>query len=343
MIKVLIVDDDKLARRGLVSLMDWEAYGMMVVGDVQNGKTALEFVREHPVDLVFVDIDMPEMNGIEFMEECRKIKPEVQFVVLSFFENFSYVQATLRLGGLDYISKTSMELDNGDAILQRIVEKYEQRSRKAVPPGEMEKELAEIWEECRTQHWFFSDSAFERLKDLLGKVEPKASNVRRLEMMIARYIGELEGMLELPEIMVPLFSNTEEIVRWLSSYRAKVYEGMTDRSLGSDAERILKAVIYMKEHLEEDLSTSTVAEHIGCSRSYFCIIFKKLSGLSFGDYLQQIRIERAKELLLNTSDSVTEIAFSSGYNDIYYFNRVFRKAMNCSPMEFRKRRGQPES
>lgn len=243
------------------------------------------------------------------------------------------------LRGLDYISKTSMELDNGDAILQRILEKYEQRNHKAVPPVEMEEELAAIWEECRTQHWFFSDGAFERLKELIARVEPKAPNVRRLEMMIARYIGELEGMLELPEIMVPLFSDTEEIVRWLSSYRAKVYESMTDRTLGSDAERILKAVIYMKEHLEEDLSTSGVAEYIGCSRSYFCIIFKKLSGLSFGDYLQQVRIERAKELLLNTSASVTEIAFSSGYNDIYYFNRVFRKAVDCSPMEFRKNGG----
>ena len=108
MIKVLIVDNDKLARRGLVSLMNWEAYGMTVAGDVQNGRTALQFVREYPVDLVFVDIDMPEMNGIEFMEECRKMKSDIQFVVLSFFENFSYVQATLRLGGLDYISKTSM-------------------------------------------------------------------------------------------------------------------------------------------------------------------------------------------------------------------------------------------
>ena len=100
----------------------------------------------------------------------------------------------------------------------------------------------------------------------------------------------------------------------------------------------MKAILYMKEHLEENLSTSAVAEQIGCSRSYFCILFKRLSGLSFGDYLQQVRIERAKELLQNTSDSVTEIAFSSGYNDIYYFNRVFRKAVNCSPMEFRKNR-----
>lgn len=334
MIKVLIVDDDKLARRGLVSLMDWEAYGMAVVGDVQNGKTALQFVREHPVDLVFVDIDMPEMNGIEFMEECKKIKPEVQFVVLSFFEDFSYVQATLRLGGLDYISKTSMELDNGDAILQRILEKYDQQEPKAVPPKEMGEELAAIWEECRTQHWFFSDGAFERLKELILRVEPKAPNVRRLEMMIARYIGELEGMLELQEIMVPLFSDTEEIVRWLSSYRERVYESMTDRSLGSDAERILKAVIYMKEHLEEDLSTSTVAEHIGCSRSYFCIIFKKLSGLSFGDYLQQVRIERAKELLLAEHLSVSEVAEVVGYKDPLYFSKAFKKATGMSPKQF---------
>lgn len=338
MIRVLIVDDDKLARRGLVSLMNWETYGMTVAGDVQNGKMALQFVREHPVDLVFVDIDMPEMSGIEFMEECRKVKPDIQFVVLSFFEDFSYVQATLRLGGLDYISKTSMELDNGDAILQRIVEKYEQRIHRADPPREMGKELAEIWKECRTQHWFFCDSAFERLKGLLGKVAPQASNVRRLEMVIARYIGELEGMLELPESMVPLFSDTEELAGWLASYREKTYEKVSGRYLGNDAERILKAIFYMKEHLEENLSTSAVAEHIGCSRSYFCIIFKRLSGLSFGDYLQQIRIERAKELLRTTSASVTEIAFSSGYNDIYYFNRVFRKAVNCSPVEYRKER-----
>ena len=153
-----------------------------------------------------------------------------------------------------------------------------------------EKELAAIWEECRKQHWFFSDFAFERLKELLAQVEPKDSNVRRLEMMIARYIGELEGMLELPEGIVPLFSGTDEMIRFLSSYREKVYEIVTKQTLGSDAERILRAIIYMKEHLEENLSTSTVAEYIGCSRSYFCIIFKKLSGLSFGDYLQQVRI-----------------------------------------------------
>lgn len=338
MIRVLIVDDDKLARRGLASLMHWEIYGMAVVGEAQNGKNALQFIQEHPVDLVFVDIDMPEMNGIEFMEECRKIKPDVQFVVLSFFENFSYVQTTLRLGGLDYISKTSMELDNGDTILQRIVEKFEQCICKTVPPEEMEKELVEIWKECRTQYWFFNDAAFERLKELMQEAEPKVSNVRRMEMMIVRYISELERMLELPESTVPLFSDVEEMAGWLTLYREKIHKTVSLRSFGNDAEMVLKAIFYMKEHLAENLSTSIAAEQVGCSRSYFCTIFKKFSGLSFGDFLQQIRIEHAKELLRTTSDSVTEVAFSSGYNNIYYFNRIFQKAENCSPTEFRKNR-----
>lgn len=336
MIRVLIVDDDKLARKGLTSLMNWEAFGMVVVGDVQNGKAALAFIRENPVDLVFVDIDMPEMNGITFMEECRKCKPEIQFVVLSFFEDFSYVQATLRLGGLDYISKTSIELDHCDEVLSRIVEKYESRSRKTGVSETEEEDLGEFWEACRSKYWVFSDSAFEALKKQILSVSQKSQVVRRLEMMLARCIGELEEMLGLTEAMVPLFSGTSEMIVWITDYRAHLYAEMEDHIMGSDAERILKAVIYMKEHLSEDISTSTVAEYIGCSRSYFCIIFKKLSGLSFGDFLQQVRIERAKRLLLDTQDSVTEIAFSTGYNDIYYFNRVFRKMVCKSPTEFRK-------
>ena len=338
MIRVLIVDDDKLARKGLVSLMNWESFGMAVVGDVQNGKLALQFVQENPVDLVFVDIDMPEMNGITFMEECKKVKPEIQFVVLSFFEDFSYAQATLRLGGLDYISKTSMELDHCDAVLQRIVEKYKANSKKEVL-SETEEDFGKFWEACKAKYWIFSDSAFEELKEQVQarSIPQNSPAVRRLEMMVACCVGELEKMLGLPEVMVPLFSETEEIIKWLTDYRGKLYSDIEKCPMGSDAQRILKSVIYMKGHLAEELSTSMMAEYIGCSRSYFCIIFKKLCWVSFGDFLQQVRIDYAKRLLAHTEDSVTEIAFLSGYNDIYYFNRVFRKIVCQSPMEFRKK------
>ena len=103
--KVLVVDDDKLARKGLISIMDWKKYGFEVVGDVQNGRKALEFLKDNEVDIVFTDIDMPEIDGIELMKMCKKEYPEVKFVVFSMYEDFRYAQSALRLGALDYISK----------------------------------------------------------------------------------------------------------------------------------------------------------------------------------------------------------------------------------------------
>ena len=104
---VLIVDDDKLARKGLIAIMDWEKYGFKVAGDVQNGRKALEFLRTHPVDIVFTDIDMPEIDGLELMQMCKEEFPDIKFVIFSVYENFSYAQTAIRMGALDYISKIS--------------------------------------------------------------------------------------------------------------------------------------------------------------------------------------------------------------------------------------------
>ncbi|NMA65678.1 MAG: response regulator [Clostridiaceae bacterium] len=105
MIKVLVVDDDKLARKGIISLIHEGNYNMQVVGDVQNGRVALEFLEKEMVDLIFVDIDMPEMTGLELMHICKERFPKIKFVVLTFYEEFNYIQQALRLGALDYISK----------------------------------------------------------------------------------------------------------------------------------------------------------------------------------------------------------------------------------------------
>jgi two-component system response regulator YesN len=64
MYRVLIVDDDRLARQGIISMMPWEKYGMTVVGEAQNGEKALEALSQTSVDLLFVDLDMPVMENV---------------------------------------------------------------------------------------------------------------------------------------------------------------------------------------------------------------------------------------------------------------------------------------
>ena len=82
MYQVLVIDDDKLARKGLISLIPWEKYGMEVAGDVANGALALQFIETHPVDLAVVDLTMPVLSGLEFICECRA--REIPWTILCF-------------------------------------------------------------------------------------------------------------------------------------------------------------------------------------------------------------------------------------------------------------------
>lgn len=124
MIKILIVEDDKLARKGLVSIMPWDKYDMHIVGEASNGKSALSFLDENEVDLVITDISMPVMSGFEFICEAKLRYPKLMFVILTLHESFDYAQQAIRLDVLDYISKIQLEEENYDSILGNIYTRY---------------------------------------------------------------------------------------------------------------------------------------------------------------------------------------------------------------------------
>ncbi|QJC50400.1 response regulator [Paenibacillus albicereus] len=123
MIRVLIVDDDKLARKGLISILPWSSQGMTVVGEAANGAKALEFMERQEVDLLFVDLSMPVLSGLELLRIVQRRFPSVRSVVLSFHEEFENVQAAYRMGVLDYLSKVRLESEDDEQILRRIRER----------------------------------------------------------------------------------------------------------------------------------------------------------------------------------------------------------------------------
>ena len=86
---------------------------------------------------------------------------------------------------------------------------------------------------------------------------------------------------------------------------------------------------------QSDLSLNRIAVHIGVSPSYFSSIFKQETGQSFVEYLTQVRMERACELLKCTSYRTSEIGEQVGYNDSHYFSAAFKKAMGQSPKEYK--------
>lgn len=109
MYKVLIVDDDLLARVGMMSLIDWQKCGFEVVGAADSGEQALEMMQRHQPDVVFTDVVMHGgMDGVELTRRIKERWPQVLVVALSCYTDVDYVKNIIRMGAEDYLQKLSM-------------------------------------------------------------------------------------------------------------------------------------------------------------------------------------------------------------------------------------------
>lgn len=117
---VLIVDDEKLVRKGIIYTLPWEKHGFQIVGEAANGQQALEFIEKGNVDIAFIDLSMPVMTGMELMEIIAKRHPEISMVVLTCHQDFTYIQEALRYGAIDYIVKTQLDEVSMEQALSRI-------------------------------------------------------------------------------------------------------------------------------------------------------------------------------------------------------------------------------
>lgn len=105
MYKVFLVDDEPFITEGLFDAVDWSRFDIEIVGSAENGQQALEKMQDIPVDILITDISMPVMTGLTLIAEARKIKPEMRAIVLSGFDDFSYLKEAMRLGIENYLLK----------------------------------------------------------------------------------------------------------------------------------------------------------------------------------------------------------------------------------------------
>jgi two-component system, response regulator YesN len=104
-LKVMIADDEFIIREGIRASVDWEALGMVVVAEAEDGEEALELALQQPVHILLVDMNMPFMDGITLIKRIREAQPECRFVIITGHDEFSYAQEAIRLGVKDYILK----------------------------------------------------------------------------------------------------------------------------------------------------------------------------------------------------------------------------------------------
>ena len=537
-IKVFLVEDEMVIRRGIKNSIDWEKEGYIFCGEASDGELAYPMIIKEKPDILITDIRMPFMDGLELCKLVKKELPNIKILILSGYDEFDYAKEAIRLGVTEYLLKPIssgklLEALNGvsESIRREkedkdLVRKYMEEMRENTEPekqkffeqmiagnlsmadaletgkkyemnlsagmynlllfrftlgkenrksgellGEAEYAIEKLTERLEyvfefqrgVEGWAFllmadnEEQMSERVKELskdleeimknystiayFGGIGQPVARLRELEesfreaerALAARFTMELNRIISVEDIrmaqnvdtlddieitsfgeiektrtMLEKFLNNgaedeidefvdvyinelpeenlksvlmrqyiimdayivmmsfcekiegiegemqaqseelknsmktiqtlEEIKNYIRMLLKKII-GVRDTISGrrySDIVEIAKDQI-RKTYMSDEISLNTIAAEVGMSPSYFSSIFSKEMGKTFVEYLTEIRMDRAKELLMCSSMKTSEIGYEVGYKDPHYFSYIFKKTQNCTPKEFRAR------
>ena len=175
MYRILLVDDEILVREAIKENVDWASMDCELVGDCENGKQAVEFVKTHPVDIVLTDILMPYMDGMEFSHFLHDNYPDIVIVIFSGFGEFEYAKRAIQYNVSEYLLKpvTSMDIRN---VIEKMKLKVDQTRKEK---KKMEN-LTRTSENYRENAQMIRSSTIEALVNCTTDVQ---KSIHRLEDM----------------------------------------------------------------------------------------------------------------------------------------------------------------
>ena len=134
MTSILIVDDEPLIRRGLESMIPWESLQCQLADQASNGQEGLKKIRQHHPDIVFTDIRMPVMDGLQMIEEAQRGGDHPVFIILSGYNDFELVRSAMRLGAIDYLTKLNLDEKELISLIQTAKTMIQPAKQPAAPP-----------------------------------------------------------------------------------------------------------------------------------------------------------------------------------------------------------------
>lgn len=179
-----------------------------------------------------------------------------------------------------------------------------------------------------------------------GDFEVIKSRVLELIVLLSR--AALEGGADVEQIFgmnysflnqIHDFQSVDDLTYWLSGILIRFTDCVFNLADNRHVDVIYKAINYIKHNYMRKISLEDVASHVYLSASYFSKVFNEGMGCSFNNYLNKVRINASKRLLMDKSLSIVEVSNISGYEDQSYFNKVFKKITGMSPGRYRESRG----
>ena len=195
--------------------------------------------------------------------------------------------------------------------------------------AELQKALDHLQKEGHTVHLNLTDEVFAPCRAALAAYAGEGDACRLPVVCEEEERAVVSAPAEKDAPLLPLVSAMTE----------RLFEECQDRAAGENERDLYrKSLAYIKEHYMEGITVADIAGAVGYSGSYFGYIFKKKHGIPVNRYVRELQLAKAKELLRNTSFSVSAVAEYVGYEDANYFSSLFKKQYGLSPMQYRNSR-----
>ncbi len=354
MYQFIIVDDEEIIRKGLAKFFDWYSMGFELVGQFEDGRDAIEFLEQRPVDVVLTDVRMYEVSGLELAGYIADRHPQIKVIILSGYREFEYAKQAMSYGVCDYILKpvSREELYKAFMRLREVLDKNrEEMSAASLPFSHYGDKAYERILSCNNrlvaavmagnadevykahEEWFslLEDSPSEVLFFVISNViEEIYIRFSQMGILLDEDLQKEKVFSRLGEISIPeLFSVTGQLLLRFCHF-------LSEKKESSEESMILRAKQYIEDHLAENFSIEDIAKSVFLSSSYFSREFKSHTGQNVIDYIIDRRMKRAMELLREGKYNANEISAMVGYADSKYFYRSFKKHTGFTVRQYQK-------
>ncbi len=249
MTSVMIVDDEKYVRQGIINETDWDLIGCEVVAEAPNGEIAYELAIKHRPDLIISDIKMPKMNGIELARKVHERFPNTKIIFLTAYDEFEYARAAIKLGVSDYLLKPFKDGELEGSV-QKLLHIHPMTMGSS--DAQIEDELIQLKKKEEVENRY--------VQTAIDYIENHFSDADFSIGKLAESMGVSEGHI------------------------SRLFKAQTAISIGNylTRYRIKKAMNHLKD---VQVKVYEVAEKVGYQDiAYFSNTFKKLVGRSPSDY-----------------------------------------------------------
>ena len=360
MYRVLIIDDEPWSREVVKALGKWNDMKLSVAGEAEDGTQGLEMIRQLNPDIVVTDMRMPGIEGVELLKAINENFPLIKIIIMSGYDDFVYLKQAIRSKAVEYLLKPIDPLEL-NASLKRCIEEIDKNNSQTYPSLNSQSVFndSDILDRYLAYRKLLYGYMLELNKaavlETLDKLKafiysyPSTLNNSIFSKIGNDFILLLEEFLSGNEVEIQHiwneknrgwaaasgWSSIDDVIAdisWLYGNAIAAVEASIRKKNSLDLEKVEE---YIERYFIEPITLESIAQHFFVSKEHLSRSFKSFKGENISDYIMRLRMEKAKELILEKGLEIKNAAQMTGYSDLAYFYRVFKRYFGFTPGELR--------